>query len=230
MSHAIARIVDRRMGWGLAAALVAGAATGSAHAQTLQARFDGVNPHRDIKVSTDAGVTFKNVRAGAYRWTRTGGTFLNGHNTFNTFCIELVEHIAGGNNVLYNIDFNPANGPTTGPIGAAKAAILEELFGRVYPTLDLSNRDRVVAMQLAVWEVVYDDGVDLAAGDFRAQDQGPWYGFAQTWLNSVDGTGPTLDLTVMLKDGKQDQILLPSPAAAGLLAMGGLMASRRRRA
>ena len=126
-----------------------------------------------------------------------------------------------------------------GPMGAAKAEALRELWGRFYA---LAN-DNVscAAFQLAVWEITYEDlyvptppGWDVTVGKFKALDGGGnttlAINQANTWLGQITGTGPKAVLYGLSLGGVQDVIVTPEPATMAFLSLGGigLLLSRRR--
>lgn len=213
-------------------ALVAAALVSSAQGSVVTATFNNVSPGTGVNVSSNGGGSFGGTTAGVFNWTATGGdSGIVGQ--FTTFCIELTQHISGGNSYTYTLTA-PASAPIPGlgfsPMGP-RANLLAELYGRFYPTLNLSNASDTAAFQLAVWEISNDNNatLDLTTGNFQAQNGGTYFATAQNWLSQLDGTGPTLSITALSSNTVQDQIYVPAPAAAGLLGFAGLAASRRRR-
>ncbi len=148
-------------------------------------------------------------------------------------CIETTENVSNGDPYTYQV-VNLGQAPTAQApgMGSAKANLLRELFGRFYYA-GMTGED-AVKMQAATWEIVNDAGLDLSSGDFRVavgQDlSASMQSSAQSMLDALDGTGPTLSLRAMVGGGIQDQlIIVPTPGSVALLGLGGLAAIRRRR-
>lgn len=199
----------------------------AASAATLTATFNNVGPYNSVNASTDSAANFSGFPAGLMNWTKTGGDYAGVNGNFTTFCIELTEHVSNGGSYVYNI-VSPDQAPTSlGGMGLAKAAELSELFGRFYAGLDFDNADDMTAMQLSVWNIVYDGDHTLAAGPFQVSNGGGYYGLAQSMLAALDGTGPQASLVAMAAVGVQDQII-PEPASLALLAAGLLLGRPRR--
>lgn len=181
--------------------------------------------------------------AGFYSWEKTGGggPFATG-TKFQTFCIELTEFFSTGNTYTVNV-VDPLNAPNPGlPVGqmtSAKASLLSELHGRFLGEVDTSKE--AAAFQVAVWEIVYDTGLKLGAGQGQVYidnashlNAGTYGALAQYWLNQLNGTGPQPDLLALSKAGFQDQIIVnpvPAPPALVLAGIGflGLLGWRSRR-
>jgi len=246
--------MSRRITASLFLTLLATAVTAptSARASTVKANFDDVSPGRSFDYIFFGDE--EETTAGIFNWvTIAGGDTDLGQ--FKAFCIELTQTVADG--VLFDI-MDVEDGPLPGlnvpgeglegPMGMSKADLIRELWGRNY--LDLfdgdfgEQADKAAAFQIAVWEIVYDDGVELDAGDFQAQDlEDDEVDLAQAWLDELDGTGPlAMNLIALTNDEdpdgegplpghRQDQLtMVPEPGTLGLLALGILGALRRRRA
>ncbi|MBL1216822.1 MAG: hypothetical protein D8M59_04935 [Planctomycetes bacterium] len=217
---------------------LAGAAAGlimvgqSANADIIEARFNSVEPGKGAEYSVDGGANYSDSKAGYYNWTRLGGDYAGpgADGEFITFCIEVTQNIGYGNEYEF-IVADPSDAPIPGSgMGDAKALLMAELFGRHYS--DSFNNDDAYSFQAAVWEIVMDDGLALDDGDFRIRNGGAALDTAQDWLDSLDGTGQTMQLAAMTSASVQDQLfIVPSPAS-GMLAAAGLLlvGTRRRRA
>lgn len=121
------------------------------------------------------------------------------------------------------------------------AAPISELWGR-YRSNVVSDAT-AAAFQVALWELAYGTSDrNLATGDFRLTSTGTVFNTAQSWLSSLNGTGPLAsDLFVLVNNqglaDRQDlltsgPVSVPEPGTLTLLGAGlaGLLATRRRRA
>lgn len=157
-----------------------------------------------------------------------------------TWCIELTQSITEGSSYNYTTtDLTSAN-----PSWAGR---LQELIAQNYQTvLSAANSITSAAMQLAIWEVVFEpasSALNLSSGNFSAS--APWFNgdstsarnMAQGWLNNLSSSADTGKYKiVMLTNGNaQDLVTVlptPIPAAALLfgsaLGLGGLLQRRRR--
>jgi hypothetical protein len=203
-------------------------AVASSQASVVIATFNGANPGDNFTITTNGGTSTSQVRAGLMNWTRTGGDAPGLAPTFWTFCIEVTQNVSNNNSYTYNV--LPADqAPNTAPMGLQRADLLSELFGRYISTLNFANTTQVAAFQIAIWEIVYDTGVDLLNGDFQVTGgNASARTIAQNFLNSLDGTGARVTVDALVSSNNQDQIV-PTPGALALMGMGGLLASRRRR-
>lgn len=212
----------------LIAAFAIVSCAGLANADTYTLRYDGHGDGRTVNYSTDSGAHYNGTFAGEFRWFRTGSTPSIPNGEMSTFCIQLTEsNPSVGSSETYTL-VDPANAPDGANMGADRRNLMNELFGRYFATLDLNNDDQCAAFQISVWEIVYDSGVALNGGSFRVQNGGSWYSTAQTWLNSLDGTGPMATTRALTNGSRQDHII-PTPGAAALAGLGLLAVGRRRR-
>lgn len=227
--------------------LVAASAAHANNAPDIIATHTGISPGYQCLFSV-AGPSFMNPgEAGCFNWTRDGGSYTGVGSTFSTFCLELSELVAVNTQYTYKV-VDPATAPDGGPpgdpnnlftfpLGPAGADLMSELFGRFYPTLNLSSNDECAAFQAAVWEIVYDPNLVINnPGDSYLIDFTPAGAgvnavvlpLAQSYLNALDGTGPRATLDAFTHPTAQDQIV-PAPTGLALLGLGGLAAARRRR-
>jgi hypothetical protein len=214
---------------------VAGAA-GSAMAAgpDFTGTFNGIIPQVPITWSVNGGGHFNPGAAGAFNWTKTGGTYGGVSGTFDMFCLELTETVQEPNSYTYKV-VSPLVAPDgdgifTFPMGAGKADQMAELWGRFRPTLNIADANTAGAFQLAIWEIVYDANLTLnGVGDSLQITAAPAVlAQAQGYLSAIDGTGPRMTLDAFTNPTAQDQIV-PSPSTVALLGLSGLIIGRRRR-
>lgn len=206
------------------------------------------NAANEVVTVWGGGLSDFDVHAGVYTLEKTDGTgegkfWPNG--TVSAFCTELSE---AAPEITTKYDVIPLDkGPLSAVMGAQKAAYVSELWGRYFdaswagsgPFTWLQNAE-AAAFATAIWEIVYEDlpvssskwdvKVDgtLGAGGFRTSFGGA--AIANSWLHSLDGTGPMANLRVFSHDGSQDYIVqVPEPATVALLGLGGILSLMRRR-
>lgn len=180
------------------------------------------------------------TNAGAFLGSVTGAPGFN-TNSLYTFCVELGQNIAGFGVAANNYTpVNPSTGYTGGPSngwGLSAAAIstrLDQLLAYVLgPGGGVNNATEASALQLAVWETIYDFGNnDLTGGSFKATTPSGADLKANMFLSgSLGYLGPVTHYWVMTSPNLQD-VLVPvsepgSFALAGI-ALLGLARSRRR--
>ncbi len=201
----------------------------AASASMIEAQFINNSPSRPVMLSIDGGLNYAEHGAGRLNWLRIGGDYGGVGASFTTFCAELAENVAPSHVYVFDV-VAPAGIPNTiaGGMGGAKAALLAELYGRFYDSIDFGVTNNAAAYQIAVWEIIYDDGLSLAGDELRVQNNGHYFTIAQNWLNALDGTGSTMDLDGFTALGVQDQIVIPEPGSSLLLALGGLALAARR--
>ena len=208
---------------------------GSASADTVTATFNSVNPGSNGNFSLDGGANWGSTGpAGHFNWTRTGGTYAGLQGDFMSFCCELTEHIGYGGSYTYDVVALENGTDSIGGMGSARADEIRELFGRYYnPSFgQVLDADHAAAMQMSIWEIVYEQGNTLNVTTGTAQfqnDSGNAILLANAMLASLDGTGPkATDLLAISAAGIQDQIV-PAPGTMVLAGAGVLAIKRRRR-
>lgn len=224
-----------------AAVLTVLAFAGAAAADTVRSTFVGVGPGQNVTM--DYSGNNIGTQAGAYNFNRdlgNPGTYAGLTPTYIAFCIDLTQSISNGSTHTFNT-YDAADVPTSpaGAMGAARADLMAELFGRFYLTLDdnpsLLNR-MYAAFQIAVWEIALDDGpFSLTSGIVEVQSaNSSTIAQANAFLAALDGTGPRWTLLGLDLPGVQGYIVglgpvIPAPAGAAVLGLAGLAAMRRRR-
>jgi hypothetical protein len=210
----------------IASIVVAGVA-GSASALTIQARLDSINPDVNMSVSNNAGVSFQTLRSGVNNFTVLGGDATELAPTFKAFCIDLNQTI--NFNTSYSFTKNAVESAPLpgGGMGGAKADLLRELWGRHFLAIDSNTKGS--AFQIAVWEIVFDTGLDLSDGQVRVTGNAGVLAQAQSYMASLTGDSGYFAPVYALSSSSTQDMLVPTPGAIALMGLSGLIIGRRRR-
>jgi Thioester domain/PEP-CTERM motif len=148
-------------------------------------------------ISGNGGAIYMNVLTGQFLGFFDPASEANGtgpDDFFRFFCIDITSPANGGPNPYIR---------TLGVPDATNAAQLSRLFDQFYPNKttgtyysgaptnfgSFATADTSAAFQLAVWEIWFDDDLNLATGTFRATSSAA--ALAQSYLVAV-GTGSTV--------------------------------------
>lgn len=173
------------------------------------------------------------VATGTYRWTRNDGAYMGGEGVdtlvpsgFESSCVELGRPLPQGQELSYDV-------LAIGSAGYSDRQVtqLSRLWG-TYRGM-VNSPETSAAFQLSVWEIVHDDGADVASGAFVVNSLGDPRTTAQGWLNAINDAGfagQTATLGVLVSGSHQNQlVVVPAPAGSVLLGAAGLASFRRRR-
>jgi hypothetical protein len=190
---------------------------------------------------TDGTMTIGGVRnvqtyGGIYLLNKTAGTgdgALIPNGTIDSFCIDVFQNVNSNSEVylVQTLDSAPITGGA-GPMGLAKANDLRELWGRYFSQVQ-ANAQKAEAFSACVWEIVYESDpnwdVTSGAGFYCTGLATGMPTLANSWLASLNGTGPMADLRALTSQCHQDFICeIPEPAAISLLTLGALFVAGRR--
>jgi hypothetical protein len=166
------------------------------------------------------------------------GAFLNGDTL--TFCTDLAQDVFPGYS-LYNV-VPLQNAPDPGPVmGAAKAQAIADVWA-AFAGQQFTSTPHAAAMQMLVWEIVYDfagtaASLDASNGNVRYQSTASTAGHFNGTLaifnsfKTAVGTGGSLSTLRAVTNGdNQDQIVIvPAPGALALIGAAAFIAVRRNR-
>jgi hypothetical protein len=204
---------------------------------TVTLKFLGVTPRQTVGIHIDSMFS-GSVYAGTYTWTEQSPQ--QGYE-WRTYCIDY-QDVNAGDVVTFTVD-ELENAPMPGPvIGTAKADLLKKLWAwtGANEAAALVTPDGAAAMQLAVWEIVFENtgtyDVGNGQGDFYATSRSDLAATATSWLASAasyDGQAPIYALVSNDPNGYQDQAALlasrfatpvpfPPAAVAGFALMGAI--------
>ncbi len=185
---------------------------------------------------------------GEFQITSVSG--MNDFGTFNTFCLELNEQVAVGQNYTYDLNTaavdGGAGGPSPDPLDARTAALYEAFARGTLANYDYDNdgdggmgadMDRkltAAALQAAIWEIEEERSIENTDSDARVRELANYYVDTlslQLVNQGLGGMVRVLNMWDANGGNAQDMlVLIPLPSAAGLAGLGlaGLAVRRRR--
>lgn len=205
----------------------------NAQAATIIALFNGEQTSDAIQrfiVDDPTNPGWVDTTTGEFTFTRTGGTDVGDlTGTFDAFCIEPREFVSAGTTYTYNLTTLDQGTTNIGGMGAAKADLLRELYGRYYPVFGVAlDAEHASALQIATWEIVRETSgtLNVSSGNisFRNPADAPALALAQTYLSSLDGTGPKDENLYALDNvGAQDVIVQIQSGGQGVAPEPGTL-------
>lgn len=178
-----------------------------------------------------------NVFAGQILTTLTNSTAGPNYGNLNgnwiVFCCELPQYVNGAS-IPYEV-LPVSSVPLAGPMGAAAATAISEVYFAAAGTQYGGDSDLAAAFQIAVWELALDyaggpAGVgDLGVGNFQVSGTTAATDAYLAALLGAVGSGNTAAILGLGNESAQDFIIeVPAPGAIALLGVAGLVGRRRR--
>jgi len=163
--------------------------------------------YSDVRIDGD-NMSRLYVRAGGFN------VVTSNDESFVAWCIDLAEYLKLPNTYTQSAS----------PFTSMVTENLSRLFTGFVEQIDTGVES--AAFQVAIWELISDDNIDLSSGEFLVASNEPVKTQAQSYLDDLSIFDANYDLDFYLADGTQDLLTgTPSPVplpAAGLLLLGGL--------
>ena len=194
----------------------------------------GVRYSNKLSWNSSSKGAFSTITVGSHRWSVYG-------QERTTFCTQLFEGVTAGNSYTYSV-VDPSQVPeaevptnSPGPMGAIKAALVNDLYRRYYA--GLNGTVDTGAFQIAIYEITHENLTALTAaeavtqlgldrGAFQASKASGAYATAAGMLASLGQGGfgnMGGHLFGMKNPSAQDQLLVVPIGAPAVLAGLGLL-------
>jgi len=185
-------------------------AIGTSQADLISVKYDHMGASSKINIA--APKSMSSVSAGLLVLKKNSGSDMWANGTLAGFCIE-IEQNASSSYSNYTV------GTLDSVLDSGTASAMRELWGRYYDESWMNTGNSIynvqaAAFQTAVWELIYDgiEDVDLAHGGFSMTANESIMSLANTWLGSLDGSGPKADLRILSNASHQDFVVeVPEP-------------------
>jgi hypothetical protein len=173
----------------------------------------GYGPFETADILYNDGVKSKsinNVVAGYYNLKIDGIDGWKPEDIFKSFCVDVFDNVPNTNPSTYNlVSLDEVPKKIAGPMGGDRATRLKKLWANYYLT-NFTNQ-QAAAFQLAVWEIVYDDSLNLKGGFFTVNSAGSGtIDLAQGWLDNLSNLSNEANISAVTSNTYQD-FVAPSP-------------------
>lgn len=225
----------------LAAASVAAPSAAHAAAVTLTGWAFGGGGSVSSSTSAATGMASYSGAAGGFKGTLSGAGALD-TTQFITYCIELEESFSFSTSAMTGYSVQDAASyfaarRLANPLRPDGAQVAERL-GRLFTWVqgDATRVDSAAestALQLAVWNIVYDTDWSLFNPAGRYSDSSSHAVLANIMMAHASMTTNRLDVFALTRSGRQDFLVttlrVPSPGTLALVALGLAAAAALRR-
>lgn len=201
--------------------------------------FAGMGQHDIVTIN---GLVSGSFYAGEIDWNWSNPVPAGFDSSITTYCVDLLHELSYTQTVGISNTDDPAM-TTLAVDGGGKAAWLVDTYAAV-----VSTGVQAAALQVAIWESLYDNDHNLNTGNFSlvtsnaaytgAAEAMLIYNQANYYLNQLFSssapnqqyyTATATWFDAIGPSGGQNQIGTPEPATLALLGLGGAIAAFRRR-
>lgn len=174
--------------------------------------FTGLGRHVS-NLSISVGSATGAVSAGELNWSWLTATPAGFATSFFTYCVDAVTAL----NDHQTVSISDTSGMASN-VGAKVAW----LFNTFAPTINATGTGvQAAALQIAIWEALYDSSANLTGGTFRLNTSGAVRTQATTYLTALYSSNYSDSHATWLDTARgQDQITQRVPEPATLLLMG----------
>ena len=194
------------------------------------------------RVGHGSAVSISGVRSGSFmagelEWRWIGTTPDGFAQSFYSYCADVSQNLADPQTVTARSSDGFTNGVSDG--GGKAAWLFNTYAADIRANANVSGANiQAAALQVAIWEAMYDTSANLGGGNFILNTTGAIRTQAQTYLSSLYGgangnyfTGVATILDVISPNRGQDQIVarVGEPSTLLLMGVAFLMLAKRSR-
>ena len=195
-----------------------------------------------LRVGHGSAVSISGVRSGSFmagelEWQWIGTTPDGFAQSFYSYCVDVSQNLADPQTVTARSSDGFTNGVTDG--GGKAAWLFNTYAAGIRANANASGANiQAAALQIAIWEAMYDTSANLGVGNFILNTTGAIRTQAQTYLTSLYGgangsyqTGVATILEAISPNPGQDQIVarVSEPSTLLLMGVAFLMLAKRSR-